>query len=137
MCWSGFCSSFCSDLLVKFMLHESSLCCTVIANGKRNNESNDAKNNNDNCWFRPLPASLPTSLPSPLLPLFQIAARLQEFVAQNMEKELVFSSELSSGERSAAHSLAGAEGLGHESLGEDSNRTIRVWKVTHIGQMTI
>ncbi|CAM9827159.1 unnamed protein product, partial [Laminaria digitata] len=58
----------------------------------------------------------------------KIAARLQEFVAQNMEKELVFSSELSSGERSAAHSLAGAEGLGHESLGEDSNRTIRVWK---------
>lgn len=59
---------------------------------------------------------------------FQIAARVREF-AKSDDKELVFPSGLSAGERNAAHSLAAAEGLGHESRGDEGKRTLHLWKV--------
>lgn len=59
---------------------------------------------------------------------FQIAARVREF-AKSDDKELVFPSGLSAGERNAAHSLAAAEGLGHESKGDEGNRALHLWKV--------
>ncbi|CAN0337014.1 unnamed protein product, partial [Ectocarpus sp. 8 AP-2014] len=57
----------------------------------------------------------------------KIAAQVREF-AQSEEKELVFPSGLSAGERNAAHSLAVGEGLGHESRGDEGNRALHLWK---------
>ncbi|CAM9754667.1 unnamed protein product [Ectocarpus sp. 12 AP-2014] len=57
----------------------------------------------------------------------KIAAQVREF-AQSEDKELVFPSGLSAGERNAAHSLAAGEGLGHESRGDEGNRALHLWK---------
>lgn len=68
---------------------------------------------------------------SPVVNALQIAAQVREF-AQSEEKELVFPSGLSAGERNAAHSLAAGEGLGHESRGDEGNRALHLWKVMGI-----
>lgn len=41
----------------------------------------------------------------------------------------MFPSGLSAEERNAAHSVAAAEGLGHESRGDEGNRALHLWKV--------
>lgn len=60
----------------------------------------------------------------------QIAARIRDFVVKASETELVFPSTLTPGERKACRRIAAGEGLGHELRGEESRRTLHIWKVS-------
>lgn len=59
----------------------------------------------------------------------QIAARIRDFVVQETETELVFPSTITPGEKKACRRIAAEEGLGHELRGEESRRTLHIWKV--------
>lgn len=54
---------------------------------------------------------------------------MTDFASQSDISELVLSSSLTAGERSAAHRLAAEKGLGHDNQEQDGSRSIRLWKV--------
>ncbi|CAM9914767.1 unnamed protein product, partial [Discosporangium mesarthrocarpum] len=58
----------------------------------------------------------------------QLAATIKAFAEQDEEKELILPSSMGPAERLGAHCLCGEAGLGHESKGEEPNRSLRVWK---------
>lgn len=60
--------------------------------------------------------------------LTQVAKKIHEFAAQASQNELVFPATLGSAERHAAHRIAAAKGLRHESRG-DTDRSLHIRKV--------
>lgn len=62
---------------------------------------------------------------------FSSISGMQVFANDPRERELFFPPELSSGERYKVHVAANQFGLSHESVGDEPNRQIRVWKPLH------